>query len=75
MRLISRAPQNWLRKIAPPVQLPKQNRLKMKVRRLACVTALYAASPRADTISPSTTCRDASTSCCTTMGSAMTSTI
>ena len=39
MRRISRAPQYWLRKMAPPVQVPKLKRLNMNVTRLACVTA------------------------------------
>lgn len=38
-RLISRAPQYWLMKMALPEQVPKQNRLNTKVKRLAWVTA------------------------------------
>ena len=63
MRRTSRAPQYWLKKMEPPVAVPKQNRLNINVKRLAWVTPLYAASPRALTISPSTMCRDAATSC------------
>ena len=63
MRLTSRAPQNWLKKIAPPVHVPKLKRLNIKVTRLACVTAEYAASPSPDTISPSMMCSEAATSC------------
>lgn len=75
MRRMSRPPQYWLRKIAPPVQVPKLNRLNMNVTRLACVTAEYAASPRPLTISPSIMCKDAVTSCWITMGSATTNTL
>ena len=39
MPRISLAPQNWLMKIAPPDDTPKQNSMYKNAYRLACTTA------------------------------------